>query len=100
MTGGHVFDRIVDDTDPDTLHVVKTQDVEGVMKAMKEVTTFAPARRSSTQDSQKLVGSVPTLVAYMWAKECGVQLHSKEWLQKARARLKHDPDYRMFRAGH
>jgi hypothetical protein len=53
---------------------------------------------TNSQRSQRLVGTVPNVVALQWAKEWGVKLYSKEWLEKTRQRLKHDPNWKGLRA--
>lgn len=82
----------------DTVHFVKTQNCDGIISAIRESADHESGKLS-TQNSQKYLGSVPTLIAVAWAKEWGVRLHSKEWLEKARHRLKHDPDWRALRVG-
>lgn len=94
-------ERMIDDTHLDgRLHIVKTQNCDGVIAAMKEVFDVHTYKKYNTQTATKLVGSVPNIVALNWAQEWGVRLYSKEWLEKARHRLKHDPDWRSLRAGH
>lgn len=91
-----VREFIVDGTD--CFHIVKVQNCDAILQAIKE-TPDHMVRTVNTQHSQKYVGSVPNVVALNWAKEWGVRLYSKEWLQKARHRLKHDPDWRSLRVG-
>lgn len=97
--GGHAVERIVDGSDG-KFHILKTQDCSAVLTAMREIKDVKKALRPSTQDSTKLIGSVPNLLAVSWANEWGVTLFSKEWTEKARKRLKSDPDWRLLRADH
>lgn len=94
---GHVQERFLDGSDG-KLHQIKTQDCDAILTLMREYGEMAP-RRVNTQDSTKLLGSVPTVLALSWAQEWGVTLLSKEWLEKARDRLRNDPDWRLLRAG-
>lgn len=95
---GESTERFVFDSDG-KIHHVKTQDCDAVITLMREYGDMAP-RRVNTQDSMKLLGSVPNVLALSWAQEWGVKLFSKEWLAKTRHRLRHDPDWRNLRAGH
>lgn len=94
---GEVVERLIDRSDGSIVQV-KTQDCEAVITLMREYAEMAP-RRVNTQDSTKLLGSVPNVIALSWAQEWGVQLFSKEWLAKTKHRLRHDPDWRSLRAG-
>lgn len=96
--GGHARERIVDDVSGGKIHIVKTQDCEAVITAMREVGSFRRSFRPNTQDSMKLIGSIPNILALSWAQEWGVKLYSREFMQKARQRLKFDPDWKSLRA--
>lgn len=88
----------IDENDKkNTFHIVKTQDCEGIIKAIKELPDHNPYT-GNTQDAHKYVGTVPNLCAVNWAKEWGVPPYSKEWLKKTVQRLKFDPDWKQLRA--
>ena len=95
---GHVSERLID-TDTGFL-LVKEQDCEQIIKAIKAAPEHMVRTRVNTQNSQKYVGSVPTILAVHWAKEWGVRLYSKEWTMKAHSRITKDPNWRLLRAGH
>ena len=91
-------EHIIDENDDkNTFHIVKTQDCEGVIKAVNEMADHAQ-HTVNTQSSHNFVGTVPNLVAINWATEWGVRLYSKEWLAKTTHRLKNDPDWSALRA--
>ena len=93
-----ITERIIDENDAkNTFHIVKTQDCEAMLNALKELPDHL-RHRVDTQDSQKHVGTVPNIVALNWAREWGVRLYSREWLTKANDRLKNDPDWSALRA--
>lgn len=81
-----------------TFHLVKQQECDKILTAIRETPDHAFIR-TNTQNSQKYLGSVPNIVALSWAKEWGVRLYSREWLEKVRHRLKHDPDWKYLRVG-
>lgn len=81
-------------------HLVKEQECDAILKAIKEAPDLMVRRRLDTQNSQKYVGSVPNILAIHWAKEWGVKLYSKEWTRLAHQRITKDPNWRLLRAGH
>lgn len=95
---GHVQEFIVDKQDLSGFHIVKQQDCERIIKAIKAAPEHMVRKRLNTQNSQKYLGSVPSVLAVAWAKEWGVKLFSKEWSQLSAQRLKHDPNWRQLRA--
>ena len=78
-------------------HLVKTQDCQKILDAMKELPDHM-RYTGHTQHSQRMVGTVPNILAVSWAKEWGVRLYSKEWLEKTAKRLKTDPNWKALRA--
>jgi hypothetical protein len=93
-----IRERIIDgDKSKGEFHIIKTQDCEGIMKAIHAIPDHIMRSRINTQYSQRYVGSVPNVVALRWAHEWGVKLYSKEWLEKTRHRLKFDPNWRKLR---
>ena len=87
---------IVDDAEG--FHIVKQQDCGKILTAIREGRDYEHVR-TNTQNSQKYLGSVPNIVALSWAKEWGVALYSRAWTEKARQRLKVDPDWKYLRSG-
>ena len=93
-----IHERIVDgDASKGEFHILKTQDCEPMFEAIKALGDNA-IRKINTQHGRKYLGSVPNLLAINWAKEWGVRPFSKEWTEKAKHRLKHDPDWNLLRA--
>ena len=99
-----VKERFVDERggvggkDTDALfHIVREQDCQGIIDAIKAAPSYMARKKPSTQDSQRWVGSVPNLMAVQWAKEWGVKLYSKEWVALAGKRLKTDPNWKQLR---
>lgn len=99
-SAGHVRELIVDKTDKSGFHIVKQQDCEQIIKAIKAAPEHMVRARLNTQNSQKYLGSVPSVLAVAWAKEWGVKLFSKEWSKLSADRLKNDPNWRQLRAEH
>lgn len=92
-----VSERIIDSAARDgSFQIAKTQDCENILAAIKATSDIQNSRAPNTQNSHKYLGSVPTLIAVEWAKEWGVPLNSKAWLEKARHRLKTDPNWRRL----
>ena len=95
MTGpldnGSVREQIVDTSTG--FIIKKQQDCEGMIQAIHSLSDKLPKRASS----QKYLGSVPTIIAIAWANEWGVRPFSREWLTKARHRLKNDPNWSKLR---
>ena len=95
-----ISEHIIDTNDAkSTFHIVKTQDCEKVMAAVAALPEHL-RYRSNTQDSQKLLGTVPNILAVAWAKEWGVKLYSRAWLERVSKRLRHDPNWSGLRVKH
>lgn len=69
-----------------TLHVVKQQDVEGALEAIKEL-QGAP-KNSGQIEHGRHIGSVPVLLAYQFMKECGAAIGTPEWNAYAAKKLR------------
>lgn len=97
VNGGHATERFSFDSDG-RIHHHKQQDCEAVITLMREAADMRRSRRPNTQEHMRLLGSVPNVLALAWANEWGVKLFSKEWLEKTKARLRHDPDWKLLRS--
>ena len=97
---GHVREFIVDKQDLSGFHIVKEQDCEQIIKAIKAAPEHMVRKRLNTQNSQKYLGSVPNILAVAWAREWGVPLYSRQWTERVAKRLRHDPNWRQLRAEH
>lgn len=71
------------------LHIVKTQDVEEAIRAIRAV------ERPKGKNMHYL-GSIPNVIALEWAKESGTRLYTKEWLEYAKKKLM-SPNYKYLR---
>lgn len=87
-----VSELLVPDTTGVGFSIIKTQDCENIIKAIGELPDHAK-RRLYNKSNQRLLGTVPNILAVSWAKEWGVRLYGKEWLEKAAKRLRHDPEW-------
>lgn len=85
-----VREYIIDSADE--FHIVKVQDCSAILRAIKETPDHISSAYAA-KSAMKYLGSVPNLIALNWAKEWGVKLYSHEWMEKARKRLMHDPDW-------
>lgn len=93
----NVRERIIDTKDDrGTFHIYKQQDCEKMMDAIRDLPSYLREQRK-TQEGVKYLGSVPNLLAVAWAKEWGVRLYGREWLQLTKRRLKHDPNWNRLR---
>lgn len=78
--------------------VERTVDVEPVIDAMRDYADTISFGRH--RHNARLVGSIDPIIAEQWAKETGLRIGSKEFVQFAAKRLRSDIDFRKFRAGH
>lgn len=83
------------DTD-NKLVIKKTQDFEPLLTFVDDAATNITVQRRR-DSAVRLTGTIPDLVAVSWAREWGVRLYSREWLEKAHQRVKHDPNWRKLR---
>jgi endo-alpha-1,4-polygalactosaminidase (GH114 family) len=74
------------------LTVVKTQDVEPVLKAIHYVPT-AVDKAKYLKSNQWYLGSVPSVIGLEWARQHGVRYLSREWKEIAVKKLRHDPEF-------
>lgn len=96
-TAGAITEHFVDHATPGEFSLVRVQDCDKIIEGVKDASDLA-VRRANTQSFQRYLGSVPCIIALEWSNEWGVRLYSKEWTQKARHRLLHDPNWRLLRA--
>lgn len=82
-----------------TMHIKHTLNAEPVMEAMKAYGDIVSGSRSRVAGA-KMVGALDPITAAQWAKETGIKLHTKEFVQYVVNRLKTDRDYSKFRVGH
>lgn len=92
---GQIRERFVDGSDG-KLHLVKTQDCEAILRTIKEMPDHV-VQKKMRNASNRLVGSVPNILAVAWAKEWGVKLYSREWIEMSMKRLKNDPNWSALR---
>lgn len=92
---GKITEKVIDTSTG--FIIAKEQDCEDMIKAIKAAGE-TQRRRVNTQAGQKYLGSVPILAAQVWAKEWGVRIYSKEWLERAGKRLRNEPDWMKLRA--
>ena len=70
-------------TEDDKLVVRRSQDVQRILDFNKERNIDGHNRNSDMQ----LAGSIPFVVAEMWAKECGAKIGSQEFLEYVKKKL-------------
>ena len=95
---GKTVEKVVDDFIEGNTHVIKTQDVEGIMKAVKELPSVLASKKNNTQTASKLVGTIPVILGLKWANDTGLTMYSREWFAYCREKLK-DPEFAGFRVG-
>jgi len=86
LPNGAIREVIVDETDGSGFHIVKTQNVEGIMQAIHEIPGMTKSRRD-TQTAMKLKGTIPIIIGLQWAKESGTTIYSKPWYEYCRKKL-------------
>lgn len=80
-----VREKFLFDADGNTVRVIRTQDTEPILDALKERSTHYTTNLGG---SGKYLGTIPPIVAVEWAKECGAAIGTKEWLVYAKKKLK------------
>lgn len=80
--------------------VTRSQDVEPIIKAMKDYADIIGPRRNDKVAGAKLVGGIDPITATNWSKETGLKIGTKEFAQFAKKRISDDIDFRRFRVGH
>ena len=91
-----IKERDIDDFSEGVTHLIKTQDVEPIIKSIHAIPDMA-RRKANTQVSSRLLGTIPTVIALNWAKESGTTIYSREFFSYARKKLLTDPDFKAFR---
>jgi hypothetical protein len=71
-----------------------TQDVTGILRAAHDARDTL--RKDTGPIGGRYLGTIPVLVAQLWAKECGAAIGTKEWAEYAKKKLK-DPEWAGFR---
>lgn len=80
----------------DAVVVKETMDAEPLFEYTKGVAHDNP-RSVRAKKPGRMVGSIPFILGAQWAKEWGVKLYSKEWLEKAQKRIETDPNFKKLR---
>jgi len=93
---GATSERVVDDLVEKKTHIIKTQDVEGIIQANHELSGLLKSTKGNSQSSMKRVGTIPVIVGLKWAQESGLTMYSRPWYDYCRKKLK-DPENRGFR---
>ncbi len=91
-----IREREVDDFSEGVTHIIKTQDIEPIMKTIHAIPDMA-RRTANTQVASRLLGSIPTIIALKWAKESGTTIYSREFFAYSRKKLLTDPDFKHLR---
>lgn len=82
--------------DGDNIVVTRQHDVEALLQGIKERSEVTSKYHVGPVGS-KWIGSIDTITASNWAKECGAAIGTKEFAAYAKKKLM-DPDYSKFRA--
>lgn len=83
-------ERII--TDGDTVKVILQQDCQGVIDGVRAFSSVLNKRSKGN----KYLGSVPLVVAEIWAGECKAPIGSREFIQYAHGKLM-SPEYSKFK---
>ena len=70
-------------TEDDKLIIRRSQDVQRILDFNKERNIDGHNRKSD----MRLAGSIPFVVAEMWAKECGAKIGSQDFLAHVKKKL-------------
>lgn len=81
----NVQEKILFDSDGRTMRIVKTQDVEPLLDALKERSAHYTTNLGG---AGKYLGSVPPIIAVEWSRQCGAAIGTREWTEYARKMLK------------
>ena len=76
------------------VHIVKTQDVEDILKWNKRAQDDAPSMHGDAKF--RLTARIPLAIAEMWAKECGAAYTSQEFRDYCKKKLK-DPENKFLK---
>jgi hypothetical protein len=66
----------------------QTQDSDEIVRAVHAARDMV--RRDTGPAGSRFLGSVPILLAQLWARECGAAVGTREWAQYARNKLLSD----------
>lgn len=91
---GAITEKVLYDADGKTIRIIKTQDTEPLLNAIKE----RPDVYGVNVPLGKWLGTIPPLIAANWMKECGAAIGTREWNVYARKKLKSE-EWRRLRAG-
>lgn len=81
-----VRERLVFDRQGEQFHFERTQEVDDIFEAVHAARDMF--RKDTGPGHGRFLGSVPLLVAQIWANECSAPVGTKEWLQYAKRKLK------------
>lgn len=80
---------------PGGFHVLKTQDVESILKTVKRLPDSMSAHKFAKSEF-RFKGTVPIIIAVQWAEESGTRIYSKEWREVVSRKLD-DPEWKGLR---
>lgn len=81
-----ITEKLVFDRQGSEFHFVKEQNVDAMLPAIHELRDMV--RKDTGPGRGRFLGSVPILVAQIWAKESGTAIGTREWLKYAKMKLK------------
>lgn len=61
------------------------QNCDDTIRAVHDASDLLPRRTAG--DGARYMGSVPVVQAYIWAKECGAAVGTREWTEYAAKKL-------------
>lgn len=85
-------------SDPGRVTIIKTQNVDAILRTIHELPEHM-SRRKVAKSGQRLIGTVPNVIALKWAQESGLRLYSKEWMAYARKKLD-DPEWAKLKVSY
>ena len=91
-----IREREIDDFSEGVTHIIKTQDIEPIMKTIHAIPDMA-RRTVNTQVASRLLGTIPTIIALKWAKESGTTIYQRDFFDYARKKLLTDPNFKYLR---
>jgi hypothetical protein len=80
-----------------TVRIVRTNDAEPVMQAMKDYGDVIDRNKSRVAGA-RMIGSIDPITASIWRNECGAGIGTREYAKYAKKKLA-DMDFRRFRFG-
>lgn len=94
LTFNPIKERWIDNEETGGFHIEKTQNVDGIIDAARDLPDLI--KKDTGPGDGRLIGTVPLLLAYEWARESKTRVGSKEWAKYAKRKLK-DPEFAYFR---